>query len=170
MAEKIVIIGAGISGLSAGCYARMNGYKAEIYEAHSIPGGLCTAWKRKGYTIDGCIHWLTGSSPGDSFYPLWKEVGAVQGKRMINHDVFYRFTDSDKRTFTVYSNVDKLEAHMKELSGEDSETIELFCRLIRKFTKYQIPMDKAFELFNFFRHCKYDYEDASCHERPRFLQ
>ncbi len=62
MAEKIIIIGAGISGLSAGCYARMNGYDAEIYEMDSKPGGLCTAWKRKGYTIDGCIHWLTAST------------------------------------------------------------------------------------------------------------
>ena len=43
MAEKIAIIGAGISGLSAGCYARMNGYDAEIYEMDSKPGGLCTA-------------------------------------------------------------------------------------------------------------------------------
>jgi phytoene desaturase len=31
MKEKIIIIGAGIAGLSAGCYARMNGYDAEIY-------------------------------------------------------------------------------------------------------------------------------------------
>lgn len=149
MAKKIVIIGAGISGLSAGCYARMNGYEAEIYEMHSKPGGLCTSWKRKGYTIDGCIHWLTGSDQGDSFYKLWEEVGAVQGKRMINHDVFYRFSDLRGRTFTVYSNVDKLEAHMMDLSPVDSEAIELLCRLIRKFTKFQTPMDKAFELYNF---------------------
>lgn len=42
---------AGIAGLSAGCYARMNGYKTTIFEAHTIPGGLCTAWTRKGYTF-----------------------------------------------------------------------------------------------------------------------
>ncbi len=149
MSEKIVIIGAGISGLSAGCYACMNGYEAEVYEMHSKPGGLCTSWKRKGYTIDGCIHWLTGSGQKDSFYELWEEVGAVQGKYMINHDIFYRFTDLSKRTFIVYSNVDKLEAHMKEFSPEDSETIELLCRLIRKFTEFRMPMDKAFELYNF---------------------
>lgn len=45
MEKKIVIIGAGIAGLSAGCYARMNGYDAEIYEMHSQSGGMCTAWK-----------------------------------------------------------------------------------------------------------------------------
>jgi len=70
MPKKIVIIGAGIAGLSAGVYGRMNGFDTEICEMHTLPGGLCTAWKRKGFIFDGCIHWLTGSSPKDSFYPV----------------------------------------------------------------------------------------------------
>ena len=43
MAQRsIIIIGAGIAGLAAGCYAQMNGYSSEIHEAHDKPGGLCT--------------------------------------------------------------------------------------------------------------------------------
>lgn len=64
--ESIIIIGAGLAALSAGCYAQMNGYKNQIFELHNIPGGLCTSWKRKGYTLDGCIHWLIGSRSGAS--------------------------------------------------------------------------------------------------------
>ena len=60
----IIIIGAGLAGLSAGCYAQMNGYETQIFEMHNIPGGLCTSWKRKGYTFDGCIHYLMGSRTG----------------------------------------------------------------------------------------------------------
>jgi phytoene dehydrogenase-like protein len=148
MAKKIVIIGAGIAGLSAGCYACMNGYDAEIYEMHSQPGGLCTAWVRKGYTIDGCLHWLTGSNPKSSFYKIWEELGAVQGRRMIDHEEFQRFTNSDGKTFHVYWNLDKLEAHMKEFSPQDKEPIELLCQYARRFTKFQMPITKAFELYN----------------------
>jgi phytoene dehydrogenase-like protein len=150
MSRKIVIIGAGMAGLSAGVYARMNGYEAEIYEMHNKPGGLCTSWKLKDYTIDGCIHWLTGTAPPDPFYRFWMELGALQGRRIIDHKVFYRFTGSDGRTFNVWCNADVLEAHMKELSPQDSGTIELLCRLIRRFTGFSMPLDKAFELFNFF--------------------
>ena len=150
MAKKIIIIGAGIAGLSAGCYARMNGYDAEIYEMHDKPGGLCTAWKRKGYTIDGCLHWLTGSSPNYNFYKVWEELGAVQGRRMINHNVFTRFNGSDGKSFIVYADADKLEKHMLELSPADSDNIKLLCRLIRRFTKFQMPVGKPFELFNVF--------------------
>ncbi len=62
MDKSITIIGAGIAGLSVGCYAQMNGYRTKIFEMHNKPGGLCTAWKRNGYTIDGCIHHLAGAS------------------------------------------------------------------------------------------------------------
>jgi protoporphyrinogen oxidase len=59
MAKKVDIIGAGIAGLSAGCYLQMDGYDAEIFELHDKkPGGLYTSWKRRDYTIDGFIHWL----------------------------------------------------------------------------------------------------------------
>jgi phytoene dehydrogenase-like protein len=149
MTKKVVIIGAGIAGLAAGCYARMNGYEAEIYEMHDKPGGLCTSWKRKGYIIDGCLHWLTGSKPGSDFYKLWAELGAVQGRRMLSHDVFYRYTGSGGKTLVVYYNVDKLEAHLKELSLEDAPTIKLLCRLVRRLSKLHMPVDKAYELYNF---------------------
>ncbi len=43
---KVLVIGAGIAGLSAGSYLQRNGYQTEIFEAHSLAGGLCTAWRR----------------------------------------------------------------------------------------------------------------------------
>ncbi|RME34100.1 MAG: NAD(P)/FAD-dependent oxidoreductase [Thermoflexia bacterium] len=81
--RSVIIIGAGVAGLSAGRYAQMYGYQSHIFEMHTLPGGLCTSWQRKGYTIDGCIHWLVGSSPSSPLYPLWEEVGAVRGKEFL---------------------------------------------------------------------------------------
>jgi len=48
MRQSLVIIGAGVAGLTAGCYARMNGYQTTILEMAPTPGGLCTSWKRQG--------------------------------------------------------------------------------------------------------------------------
>ena len=70
--EKIIIIGGGISGLSAGIYALLSGFEAEIYEKNSIPGGECIGWNRKGFHIDNCIHWLTGTKKGTELYQVWK--------------------------------------------------------------------------------------------------
>lgn len=149
MPENVVIIGAGIAGLSAGCYARMNGFNAEIFESHSQPGGLCTSWKRGDYTFDGCIHWLTGSSPADSFYELWEELGAVRGTKMVDQEIFQRHRDIDGREFIIYTDIDRLEKHMLDLSPGDAGSIKLMCGLARKFTRFNFPQTKAYELFNF---------------------
>ncbi|MBE0636249.1 NAD(P)-binding protein, partial [Candidatus Bipolaricaulota bacterium] len=149
MSEKtIAIIGAGVAGLAAGCYGQMNGYKTQVFESHNLPGGLCTAWTRQGYTFDGCIHWLTGSAPGDSMFSLWEELGAVQGKTMYDHDVFWRTVATDGRTFSLYADPDRLEAHMKALSPTDSEPIEQLCKWIRQFATFSMPVGKPRELMS----------------------
>ena len=43
MTNKIVVIGGGIAGLSAGVYARKCGFDVTILESHSIAGGNCTS-------------------------------------------------------------------------------------------------------------------------------
>ena len=84
MEKSVIIIGGGIAGLATGCYAQMNGYHTQIFEMGDKPGGLCTAWERKGYTIDGCLHWLLGSAPSSSFHHYWQELGMVPGHQVIN--------------------------------------------------------------------------------------
>jgi len=39
----LIIIGGGVAGLTAGCYARMDGYQTKILEMGEHPGGLCTS-------------------------------------------------------------------------------------------------------------------------------
>ena len=124
MEKSIIIIGAGIAGLSAGCYSQMNGYRTQIFELHDKPGGLCTSWKRKGYTVDGCVHWLLGARPGIDFYRIWEELGAVQGRVMIEHDEYMRIEGKEGQAFVLYTDANRLEQHMKELAPEDSEAID----------------------------------------------
>jgi len=81
--KKIAIIGAGIAGLSTGCYGQMNGFETEIFEMNSLPGRLCTSWKRKDYTIDGCIYHLPGATPSSKLYEMWKELGAIEDNRIL---------------------------------------------------------------------------------------
>jgi phytoene dehydrogenase-like protein len=150
MEKKVVIIGAGIAGLSAGCYAQMNGYKAEVLEAHTLPGGLCTSWKRKGYTIDGSCHWVTGSGAGHSLYPMWEELGAIQGRTFVDYEYFSRMTGPDGRVFSLYTDVDRLERHMKELSPADAAPTEKLCGLIRSLAGFSMPLGKPGELVGMF--------------------
>ena len=91
--KSMIIIGAGVAGLSTGCYARMNGYKTHIFELHSVPGGLCTAWQRQGYTIDGCIQWLAGCQQNAPFHSICQELGILKKNRFKILKEFSSFLD-----------------------------------------------------------------------------
>lgn len=150
MSENIVIIGGGIAGLAAGCYARMNGYGATVFELHDKPGGLCTAWKRKGYVVDGCIHWLVGSGPAvQGLYRAWRELGMLQGREFKDHEIFISIVGKDGKTFNLYTNIDRLEKHMLELSPADSKLIKEFARATRKLARFDLPMGTAPEIQSF---------------------
>ena len=130
--KSVIIIGAGIAGLSAGCYAGMNGFKTRIFEMHTLPGGVCTAWRRKGYTFDGCLDWLVGSSPRSGFHRVWRELGAFKDSQVINHESFLRYEDKDGRAVEFYTDADRLERHLLEIAPEDKEAIKELTGAIRK--------------------------------------
>ena len=131
----MIIIGAGIGGLSTGCYAQMNGYQTRIFELHELPGGCCMAWERGNFTFDWCVSWLLGSGPGNQMHQIWLELGALQGKEIRQFDAFNTVRAPDGRTIHFYSDPDRLEVHLLELSPVDAKPIREFCRGIRRFQK-----------------------------------
>ena len=126
-----------MAGLSAGCYAQMNGYTTQIFEQHISPGGVCTSWKRKGYTFDCCIHNLPGSGETSKLHRIWRELGAVPTRPMVAYDEFVQ-VEEGAHVFTVYTDINRLETHMKALSPADAKTIEEFTNAARRFTSFEL--------------------------------
>ena len=136
----IIIVGAGIAGLAAGCYAQMSGYRSHIFEQNTYPGGLCTAQQQQGYTFDGCIHYLFGTGPDQPFHQIWQELGVISGCEFIRQDEFMRIVDPSGQTLIVYSDPDRLETHLKTLSPDDAELIESLCAGVRRFTEFDLSL------------------------------
>jgi phytoene dehydrogenase-like protein len=139
--KTILIIGAGMAGLSAGCYAQRNGFHSCIFESHFLPGGLCTSWRRGNYVFDGAVRYLTGASPQSSTHSLWRELGILQDTPIYYYDEFCRYEGRDGRVFRLLTNVDRLEEHMLTLSPQDEESIRDFTQAIRQFTRMALPVD-----------------------------
>lgn len=66
---------------------------------------------------------------------------------MIDHEEFVRIEGKNGRAFIVYCDIDRLERHMKELAPQDSQPIEELTRAARTCAKYDLPVDKAPELY-----------------------
>lgn len=139
--KKLIIVGAGVSGLSAGVYAARNGFDVTIFEKHIIPGGLSTSWKRKGYLFEGGMHWLTGSSEKLFLNKVWREVGALKE----NNPVFYRdpfyVLKSGGKELCLYRDVDRLEEELLRYAPEDKRAIRRLCDDIRLFKGVHMIVD-----------------------------
>ena len=138
---KILIIGAGVSGLSAGIYGRMNGYDTTIFEMHNLPGGLCTSWRRRGYVFDGAVRYLAGVNPKTQGYQLWEELGILQDTSIHFYDEFVCIESANGRQLHLYTDVDQLEAHLLDLSPQDEGVISELIEGIRDFTHLDLPVD-----------------------------
>jgi phytoene dehydrogenase-like protein len=152
MEKRMAIVGAGIAGLSTGCYALMNGYKTTIIEMHSIPGGLCTAWKRKGYTFDISMHMLVGSESGP-FHQMWKELGVLADRKFFYHDVTALIESHGKR-LDIYADPQRLEEQMIALSPSDADLIKEFIRVLFGKGIMGLASLKPVEMFGFLDNIK----------------
>ena len=143
MEKSILIIGGGIAGLAAGCYGQMNGYRTQIFEMHHLPGGLCTAWERKGYTFDGCIHYLLGSGEGQPFNQMWRELGVAQGRQFVDHTELMRVVAPDGRALIGFVDPDLLQAHLADLSPRDARRAKALADGVRLFTTFDMSLQQA---------------------------
>ncbi len=141
MSKSILIIGAGVAGLSAGCYAQMNDYRSQVFELHPHPGGLATSWKRRDYFFEAGVELLTGTSPGSGAHQVWAELGVLAGRPIHYYDEFARFEDADGRALCLYTDVDRLERHMLELAPQDRALIGEFADAVRQIRHMELPAD-----------------------------
>ena len=152
--KKIVIIGGGVAGLSAGIFAQKNGFDSVILEKHHTLGGECTGWDRQGYHIDGCIHWLVGTKEGTPIRELWDTVGALDGVEIYEPESFM-VVEYEGVTVCFYRDLDRLKASWLEISPKDQETIEEFCNDIGKLHTFTFPVEKPMDMMSLIEKVKY---------------
>jgi phytoene dehydrogenase-like protein len=134
--KSIVIIGSGMGGLATGIYGQLNGFSTSICEARHLPVGQCTAWKRKGYLLDGCIHYFGSGSalPQTKIAGFWREVGALPCE-MVKTDETVSAVFPDGTWIHDYYDLEKLESHLQQLSPADGAVIDEYIEGIRGFSR-----------------------------------
>ena len=127
---KILIIGGGVAGLSAGIYAQKLGHHAVICEKHFIAGGNLCGWDRGEYHIDNCIHWLTGTNPVTKTYKMWEDLGALGEIEIFQGESLFTCEYDGKRV-SLWKDIEKMENEMLSISPEDEKEIRSFVRAIQ---------------------------------------
>ncbi|MFH1296284.1 MAG: NAD(P)/FAD-dependent oxidoreductase [Bacteroidota bacterium] len=145
MEMNVNIIGAGVSGLAAGCYLQMSGLRTNIFEQTDRFGGLCTSWKRGEYTFESGIQWLLGSGSANPFHQLWSELLDMNSINFITHEIRMDIEVKDSHSpngdkiFHLYTNLDRLRNYLSAISPEDQPMIDKLIRSMRQMQSFEIP-------------------------------
>jgi phytoene dehydrogenase-like protein len=83
---KIIIIGSGMSGLTAGAYLARAGHAVTIFEQCPAPGGVTATIFQDGFGWDIGPLLLEGFAPGDKGRVILEELGVSQQVRVVHED------------------------------------------------------------------------------------
>ena len=128
--DNIIIIGGGVSGLSAGIFAQKAGFKCRIFEKNSDVGGALAAWERNGFLIDGCIHWLTGTNKNTELFDIWKTLNVCDGENTVYTEYFYK-SEFENESISFYPDADKTKEEMLKSSPVDKAEINRFFNAVK---------------------------------------
>ena len=113
-ARSVVIIGAGLGGLSAAIHLRLAGFDVTVYEANEKVGGRANVIEKQGFRFD--------TGPSLLNYPwVFKELFAAAGKRLEDYvellpvEAAVAFQWEDGTRLQLSSNFTKLAEECERL-------------------------------------------------------
>jgi len=124
--KKVIVIGAGLGGLSAAISLQQAGYAVEIFEKNAQIGGKLNLLQAQGYTFD----------LGPSIFTLphiFERLFTASGKRMSDYFTLrplrphWRNFFEDGVTLDLYPEPEKMAAEARKV-GEPPENIERFLK------------------------------------------
>lgn len=73
--QRVIVIGAGIGGLTAGALLAYRGYSVLILDQAIVPGGCASTFERRGFTFDVGATQVAGLEPGGIHHRIFTELG-----------------------------------------------------------------------------------------------
>nr|WP_120492272.1 phytoene desaturase family protein [Corynebacterium lactis] len=134
----VVIIGAGLSGLTAGLYAIAAGYRVTVLEREAFPGGRCATETVSAPLADGPLpaDFDTGATVWTMPELLTEAIGAVGLSPRDIDDSFevvpvapsYHASFVDRGGLDVFADAERMDEELRRF-GASAETIRGYARL-----------------------------------------
>jgi len=131
----VIIVGAGIGGLTAGGLLAKRGKKVLVLDKHSVPGGNATVFNRRDYQFEVGVHYLGGCGEHGPIRAMLEACGVsdVEFEEMDpqGFDVF-RFPDFE---FRMPKGLEQYRERLLEAFPEERKGIERYCKLARQLSR-----------------------------------
>jgi phytoene desaturase len=136
---RVVVVGAGLGGLSAACHLAGRGHDVVVLEREDGPGGRTGVRRMGGYTFDTGATVLT--MPGlveDCFRAAG--VDMADFVRLKPVDPMYRATFADGSTIRVWHGRERMAAEIAETCGPaEAAAFGRFCDWLGRLYRVELP-------------------------------
>jgi len=125
-----IVVGGGISGLTAAAFLSKTGYKVLLCEKENKCGGLVNSFERDGFIYDGGIRAMENSGV---LFPMLKSLGIDLA--FVKNHISVGIEDKVIRVNSE-ENVDDYQALLCDLYPKNTQEIKDIIREIRKIMHY----------------------------------
>jgi phytoene desaturase len=125
--KKVLIIGAGIAGIATAIRLAVKGYRIEVYEANSYPGGKLSQFNQDGYRFDAGPSLFTMPQYVDELFRLAGK-DPLKYFRYQKLDEVCRYFYEDGTRLTAYADVDKFSAQVNKQTDEAESAVKRYLK------------------------------------------
>ena len=105
--SRVVVVGAGIGGLTAGALLAKRGYRVKIFDRAIVPGGCASTFKRRGFTFDVGATQVAGLEPGGIHHRIFQELGVEPPASSYCDPACAVFLPGETEPIDVWRDADK---------------------------------------------------------------
>ncbi|MEZ5069377.1 MAG: NAD(P)/FAD-dependent oxidoreductase [Bacteroidales bacterium] len=125
MHYDVIVIGAGLGGLTAGAKLAKEGRKVLVLEQHDRAGGCATTFRRRDFTMEVGLHEMDGLHPGDGKNRIFEDLGLFDRVDFLPLPAFYRFLNP-RTDLVMPHDPEEAKAVLKERFPDESEGIDAY--------------------------------------------
>ncbi len=140
MPKKVIVIGAGFTGLATAALLAKAGFDVTILEKNSQPGGRTCVLKKDGYVFDLGPSWYMMP---DVFEKFFEEMGEriEDYYKLVKLDPSYRlFFDQDNSIVDLPSDTKKVYELFEQLEPGSSPNLKKYLKKVK--LKYELGVNK----------------------------
>ena len=134
---RVVVVGAGIGGLTAGALLAKRGYEVTVYDQAIVPGGCASTFKRKGFTFDVGATQVAGLEPGGIHHRIFQELGIELPPTSFCDPACAVFLPGETTPINVWRDRDKWQAERQRQFPGSEPFWQLLNKLFVASWKFQ---------------------------------
>src|SRR4030067_1388473 len=134
----VIIVGAGMAGLTCGCLLAKKGLKVLMIEKNQKVGGCCTSFEKDGFSFDLSVQSIGECQEGGRVWRILKQLNLLDQIHFIPLEPAREYHFPDQKV----SQSSRLETHIENLSSlfpkERKGIVEVYAVLKKIFEEFSI--------------------------------